>query len=485
MTAPVQEGEILAGKYRVDKVLGAGGMGVVVAAHHIQLDERVALKFLLPEVLQVPEAVARFTREARAAVKIKSEHVARVTDVGQLENGSPYMVMEYLDGDDLSAWVAERGALPVEQAVEFVLQACEAIAEAHSLGIVHRDLKPANLFCIRRPDGEFSVKVLDFGISKALAGTSSGPDLGMTKTQAMLGSPLYMSPEQMQSARSVDARTDIWALGVILYQLLAGQVPFNGETLPELVLNVATHPPTPIRDLKPDLPAGLVQVIDRCLEKEREARYANVAELAAALLEFGPKRSRRSVERVSRVLQAAGLSTSSVALPPSSEQGAAESPGTVGSSAQSAPGTVASWGQTTPERARKTALFGTIVVVAVAILGVGAFFVHSARSTPAAAAATDPVASASVSPTTETAPSASAAVRPAPSASASASAAAVESASPRTAHQAAPKPIRKPRARHAAAPKPAPSPAPKPAHKATPKTYKPAAAPKYNPLDHL
>src|SRR5262245_59127005 len=166
MDTAVREGEVLAGKYRVDRVLGVGGMGVVVAAHHIELDDKVAIKFLLPETLENGEAVARFAREARAAVKIKSEHVARVSDVGKLESGAPYMVMEYLVGSDLAGWLDERGPLPIDQVVEFVLQASEAIAEAHSLGIVHRDLKPANLFAIRRPDGALSIKVLDFGISK-------------------------------------------------------------------------------------------------------------------------------------------------------------------------------------------------------------------------------------------------------------------------------------------------------------------------------
>ena len=137
------------------------GIGVVVAAHHMQLDERVALKFLLPEALGNPEAVARFARKARAAVKIKSEHVARVSDVGTLPNGAPYMVMEYLEGGDLAAWLKQRGPMPVDQAVEFVIQACVAVADAHALGIVHRDLKPANLFCLRRSDGQLSIKVLE------------------------------------------------------------------------------------------------------------------------------------------------------------------------------------------------------------------------------------------------------------------------------------------------------------------------------------
>src|SRR3954465_531507 len=167
MSNEVHEGQILAGKFRIERVLGQGGMGVVVAATHLQLDQRVALKFLLPEALSNPEAVERFAREARAAVKIKSEHVARVADVGTLESGAPYMVMEYLEGSDLATWLQQRGKLPVEQAIEFVLQACEAIAEAHALGIVHRDLKPANLFVIQRADGVLAVKVLDFGISKA------------------------------------------------------------------------------------------------------------------------------------------------------------------------------------------------------------------------------------------------------------------------------------------------------------------------------
>src|SRR3954468_17583346 len=157
MSNEVHEGQILAGKFRIEKVLGQGGMGVVVAATHLQLGERVALKFLLPEALGQPEAVERFAREARAAVRIKSEHVARVSDVGTLENGAPYMVMEYLEGGDLSAWLAERGGRPVKQAVDLLLQACEAIAEAHTIGIVHRDLKPANLFVARLPGGVQSV----------------------------------------------------------------------------------------------------------------------------------------------------------------------------------------------------------------------------------------------------------------------------------------------------------------------------------------
>jgi tRNA A-37 threonylcarbamoyl transferase component Bud32 len=301
--AGVKEGDVLAGKYRVDRVLGVGGMGVVVAAHHLHLDEHVAIKFLLPQALANAEAVARFDREARAAVKIKSEHVARVIDVGKLENGAPYMVMEYLEGRDLSAWLIDRGPLPVEQAVDFVLQACEAIAEAHAMGVVHRDLKPANLYCIRRPDGALSIKVLDFGISKA---TGPGGSMGMTKTQAVMGSPLYMSPEQMESSKGVDARADIWAIGIILFELITGRVPFEGEAITELVLKIVTAQPPLLTGMLPGVPPGLDPIIHRCLEKNRDRRYAGVSELANDLLPFAPPSARLSVERIANIMNAAG-----------------------------------------------------------------------------------------------------------------------------------------------------------------------------------
>jgi serine/threonine-protein kinase len=306
----VRPGDILAGKYRVERVLGSGGMGVVVSAHHMQLDERVAIKFLLPEALKNAEAVARFDREARAVAKIKSEHVARVIDVGQLDTGAPYIVMEYLDGGDLAAWLTQRGAMSVEQAVEFVLQACEAIAEAHALGIVHRDLKPANLFCILRADGLLSVKVLDFGISKATGVAASSPNMAMTRTQSIIGSPLYMSPEQMQSSKAVDTRADIWGLGVILFELLARRVPFEGETIPELAIKIVSAPTPSLRAIRPDIPDALDQVIRRCLEKDREKRFHDVGEFARAVGGMAPERSRPSVDRITRVIQASGLSAS-------------------------------------------------------------------------------------------------------------------------------------------------------------------------------
>jgi serine/threonine-protein kinase len=297
--AGVREGDVLVGKYRVDRVLGVGGMGVVVAAHHLGLDEKVAIKLLRTEAMAAPEAVARFEREARAAVKIKSEHVARVIDVGALESGARYMVMEYLEGTDLSNWLIARGRLPVDQAVEFVLHACEAIAEAHAMGIVHRDLKPANLFCVHRPDGGWSIKVLDFGISKVTETT--GPGLSMTRTQAVLGSPLYMSPEQLESSKGVDPRADIWALGVILFEMLTATTPFASTMVTELVIRIVNSPTPSLRALRPDVPPALEAAVARCLEKDRDRRFPNVAELARALVEFAPPRALLSLERITGV----------------------------------------------------------------------------------------------------------------------------------------------------------------------------------------
>src|SRR4051812_864318 len=303
MHADVTAGQLIAGKYRIERVLGRGGMGVVVAAHHLVLDQVVAIKFLLPEALGSAEAVARFEREARAAVKIQSEHVARVTDVGRLENGAPYMVMELLRGRDLDVLLRERGPLPLAEVADYVLQAGEAIAEAHGLGIVHRDLKPPNLFLTERADGSSCVKVLDFGISK-LTDANSGVNQGMTRTAAVMGSPLYMSPEQLMSARDVDMRTDIWALGVICFELLTGKPPFEAETFPQLCMAISMSAPTPLRPYRPDLPQEVEAMLLRCLSKDPTKRYPTVAALAADLVKFAPAHARLSAERIERLARA-------------------------------------------------------------------------------------------------------------------------------------------------------------------------------------
>jgi serine/threonine protein kinase len=306
--AGVCEGDILAGQYRVEHVLAIGSMAVVVAAHPVERDERVALKFLLPESLGNSEAVARFAREARAAMKIKSEHVARISDVGTLPNGAPYMVMEYLTGEDLAAWLVERGPLPVEQAVEFVLQACEAIAEAHALGIVHRDLKPANLFCIRRSDGRPSIKVLHLGMSK-LTGTTGSAQRPATSTSGLIEWPFYESPEQMRSPNDVDTPTNIWALGVVLFELMTGLTPFAADTVTELANKIASAATPAIQSFRPDVPHGLEATIFKCLEKDPLQRYGDLAALALALLPFAPSRGSESVERISRALAPPAIAT--------------------------------------------------------------------------------------------------------------------------------------------------------------------------------
>jgi serine/threonine-protein kinase len=321
MSSPLSAGTILAGKYRIDRVLGQGGMGAVVAAHHLQLDEEVAIKFLLPEALSNRDAVARFDREARAAVKIRSEHTVRVSDVGTLESGAPYMVMELLRGRDLGQVLQERGPLPLDEASDYLLQACEAIVEAHTLGIVHRDLKPPNLFLTHRADGSPCVKVIDFGISKVTTASGSEGDHGMTRTNALMGSPFYMSPEHLMSARDVDMRTDVWALGVILYEFLTARLPFTAMTLPQLCTMIMSSPPAPIRNHLPDLHPGVEALILGCLEKDRDKRVPTVAAFALQLGVHAPKRARLSVERIERLSRVAGFSGTATTLPPSSDQG--------------------------------------------------------------------------------------------------------------------------------------------------------------------
>jgi serine/threonine-protein kinase len=295
--AGVSIGEIFLDKYRVDSILGHGGMGIVALCTHLALNERVAIKMLRKDVLADADAVERFMREAQAASKLRSEYVARVTDVGRSAGNVPYMVMEYLEGHDLCDLLEARGSLAVPWAVELTLQACEALAEAHSIGIVHRDVKPANLFVTWRPDGSALVKVLDFGISKSQTPST----MQLTQTQSLLGTPAYMSPEQTRSARLVDARTDIWSLGTVLYEVLEGHRPFEAESFSEMCVKVATEPPGAMRNTPPELQ----QVVLRCLEKMPEQRYASMAELGRDLVAFShdPHQAQVLVERMARTLR--------------------------------------------------------------------------------------------------------------------------------------------------------------------------------------
>jgi serine/threonine-protein kinase len=299
----LEPGTVLLEKYRVVDTIGIGGMGVVVAADHLQLHSRVAIKFLLPSLVRNEAVNKRFILEARAATKIKSRHVAKVVDVGTMKaeglpkQGVPFMVMEYLHGRDLSEWVQAGRRFGVEEAAGFVIQAAEALAHAHRVGIIHRDVKTANLFLheAEEADGEGMVKVLDFGISKLV---DDPAELGLTKTTTVLGSGLYMSPEQMRSAKNVDHRTDIYALGVCLYEILTGTQPFTAETFSELCVKVNIEAPTPIREHRPELPEDFAAVAAKSYARDPNERYQTMAELAAALAPFADDKARPTVEKM-------------------------------------------------------------------------------------------------------------------------------------------------------------------------------------------
>jgi serine/threonine-protein kinase len=285
-------GEIIAQKYRVESLVGRGGMGVVVCARHVQLGQTVAIKLLTlpPDEDRRDEAIARFLHEAQAAARLRSDHVVRIYDVGQLDSGLPFMVMELLSGADLGSMLDERGPLPEAEAVDYVLQACAGVAEAHQMGIVHRDLKPSNLFVTRRSDGLPLLKVLDFGISKQLSDPGSGEAVPtFTNTRTLMGSPNYMSPEQIRDARRVDARADIWALGIILQELITDAPVFRGESFPGVCAAIVADPPMPVRTMRPDVSERLEAIINRCLEKDVRSRYQTVADLAADLSPLGSR----------------------------------------------------------------------------------------------------------------------------------------------------------------------------------------------------
>lgn len=308
MVGQAQIGTTVDGKYRIERVLGRGGMGVVVAARHLRLGHLVAIKFLVRQDSLTGDAIERLLREARAVMRLKTDHVARVFDIGVHEHAGPYLVMEYLRGQDLGA-VVRSEPLPIEHAVDYVLQACEALSEAHAKSIIHRDLKPSNLLLTERADGAPRVKVIDFGLSKSLRGDDTG---SLTRSGAVLGSPWFMAPEQMRGASEVDARADIWALGATLYMLVTGQPPFPGKN----VLDVYES----IRAGRPRLNGvGAAQVLDaameRCLQVSPYARYATVAELAEQLASILPHAKERAAA-IRRIAKSADDDHNSPNTPP-------------------------------------------------------------------------------------------------------------------------------------------------------------------------
>jgi serine/threonine-protein kinase len=286
-----EPGMVVAEKYRVERVLGEGGMGVVVAATHLGLEQEVAIKFLHADAMRDKDSVERFLREAKVAAMIRSDHVARVHDVGSLEGGVPYIVMEHLEGSDLGALIDLEGPMPIDEACEVALQACAALAEVHAAGIVHRDLKPSNLFITRRADGSPDVKLLDFGISKiAMPGLDGTQDPALTATATIMGSPSYMSPEQLKSTKEVDARTDLWSLGAVLYEAVTGKPAFRGENVPQVCAMIASEAPVAPSTLREGLPPELEKAILGCLVKKADDRITLVA-LARTLAKLAPERA--------------------------------------------------------------------------------------------------------------------------------------------------------------------------------------------------
>jgi eukaryotic-like serine/threonine-protein kinase len=299
MTLALKAGTVLAGKYVLEREIGRGGAGVVMSAQHTMLRQRVALKFLRQELLSEPEVIGRFLREAQASALLRGTHVARVMDACQLESGEAFLVMEYIEGRDLAAVLAQDGPLPIADAVDYLLQTCEGVAEAHAVGMIHRDLKPGNLFLTRAPDGSPLIKVLDFGLSKFTTSDSCTP---LTADHHVIGSPHFMSPEQMRSSRDVDHRSDIWALGAVLFTLLSGQYPYRGRLLTEICIAVFSGDLQSLCALRPDVPPALAAVVERCLHTQPDERYDSVASLASALAPFAPPRALPRAGRVRRVL---------------------------------------------------------------------------------------------------------------------------------------------------------------------------------------
>ena len=276
-------GRTAGGKYKLVRVLGRGGMGDVYEAQHSLIGRRFAIKFLHPDLADNAEIISRFQREAQAAGGLENENIAAVVDAGTADDGAPYLVMEYLEGEDLAHLLVRSGPLPVPRAAYILIQACRGLAAAHERNIVHRDLKPENLFVCKRNDGSDLVKVLDFGIAKLQL---RGAGTGLTHTGATMGTPFYMSLEQARGAKEVDHRTDIYSLGVILYEILSGAKPHPGESYNEILYHVISNEPTPLDSIREGLPAGLAAAAHKCMAREPSDRYASVVELMEALIPF-------------------------------------------------------------------------------------------------------------------------------------------------------------------------------------------------------
>ena len=376
---PIREGDLVAGRFRIGRRLGVGGMGVVVAATDLERGEDVALKFLRRDV-DTP-SVDRFLREARAASSLRNVHVTRVLDVGQLESGMPFIVMEQLHGKTLAEVAAAGTIMSVEEVVRCALHACEGLADAHAHGIVHRDLKPANLFLTTDPDGAPLLKVLDFGVSKFM---SEQVDAGVTTTGNMVGSPSFAAPEQLVNPKSVGPGVDVWSLGVTLYFLLGRELPFSGETRVQVCMLVVTSTPVPLRELRPELPQALTDAVMRCLEKEPADRYANVADLARSLMPFAPSACAGAAERIAELLSQSGP----VVAPPLSVRPAEARVPMPLRVSSAAPYASASVQPMQPSRSRARTRTGIALVSLLALAG--AVFAFTRHGTPSGASVSEP-----------------------------------------------------------------------------------------------
>ena len=431
-----EPGTVLLGKYRVDSLIGEGGMGAVLKAQHLDLDDLVAIKVLLPESMKQKDLELRFLREAKSAVKLKGAHVARVLDVGRLDEAPfihvPYIVMEFLEGADLNAIIKHHGPQEPAVAVDLLLQACEAIAEAHSLGIIHRDIKASNFFISQKDSETPFLKVLDFGIATSPQGVSE-----LTDGQSVIGTPAYMAPEQMRATRAADARSDIWSLGVVLYEMLEGARPFRAEVYSDLCLKVGMDPPEPM--VNPAVPEGLRAVVMKCLEKTIERRYQSVAELAFDLMPFAsdPALARASVETCARML---GKRSTRSMEPARAREDATPLPqvpsARTPSSISASMGEIGRVSTNPPASSRKRWIVIGASFIAAATIGIAAMYMMGGKDTPAAAAE-PPAQSETVMPVAPAPPP-----PPPPVGSGSASGSAAEVATPAT----PPKP--KPAAQH-------------------------------------
>ncbi len=482
--AELGPGAVVAGKYEILSVLGRGGMGVVFLAFHRTLRQRVALKFLLGDHARDRSVVSRFFREARAAAALGSDHVVRILDADREPvTGEPFVALEYLEGRDLARVLREDGPLPIAAAVDCALQAAEALALAHRQGIVHRDIKPANLFLVRQPDGTPRVKVLDFGIAKVAAGAMAAASTDRTGPATILGSPRYMAPEQLRDSSTVDPRADVWALGITLYELLAGEPPFDGSSLIELCASIATDPPRPLAARRPDAPPALERAIAACLEKDRERRVPDMGTLAAALAPFAGPEGALAAARAQRV------ATRASSVPPLPVSIAAVSAGT-----PAAPGevsTIRATSSVTSPPARSAWAVGLVAVACVGGAVTVAFGFFRMRESgdlelaaPASTAATSeslPVAPLPAAAGAASAPAAPVAASASPSASVAPSTLSAPTAFAAAAAPSAPAPIARPGGRPPSRP---PTPLAAPASPAAPATAyaSPSARPSAAPL---